>query len=240
MLLRRQFLASPLLLVPYPAWARSLKAGPIEFEVIRRGRSSRRYLHIHGNESTAGEVLRKHMETHLGVAFLIRNSERNIRFEGGELDPNRMFSEEGAQRNLKLLNGSWSPEKLNKALVRLRQHREKILRQILPPAGGLLVALHNNSRGYSVKSELADSDEVALNDESNPHEFFLATQVQDFRILARSPYNAVLQNRRPQVDDGSLSRLASARAVRYVNLEAGLGQFARQREMLDWLERNLP
>jgi hypothetical protein len=34
--------------------------------------------------------------------------------------------------------------------------------------------------------------------------------------------------------------LAAARGARYVNLEAALGQFARQKEMLDWLEWVLP
>lgn len=237
---RRQFLWAPVLLVASPAHARSLKAGPVQFEVIRRGRAKRHYLHIHGNEETAREVLRKHMENRKGTAFLIRSRQRNIAIQGGELDPNRMFSEEGARRNLKMLNSTWSAAQHNKAMSLLSKHREKIIRNLTPPQGGLLVALHNNGRGYSVKSEVPISDEAALNDEANPHEFFLATHPEDFRILAKSPYNVVLQNRAPQSDDGSFSRLAAARGIRYVNLEAALGQFARQKEMLDWLERNLP
>ena len=50
----------------------------------------------------------------------------------------------------------------------------------------------------------------------------------------------VLQQHGPRQDDGSLSRLAAARGVRYVNLEVQQGQQSRQQEMVDWLERHLP
>jgi hypothetical protein len=48
----------------------------------------------------------------------------------------------------------------------------------------------------------------------------------------------VLRQHAPREDDGSLSRLAAARDVRYVNLEVGLGHSNRQREMMRWLEWN--
>ena len=50
----------------------------------------------------------------------------------------------------------------------------------------------------------------------------------------------MLQKKAPPADDGSLSRLAATRGVRYVNIEVALGQSARQKEMLDWLEWVLP
>jgi len=49
----------------------------------------------------------------------------------------------------------------------------------------------------------------------------------------------VLQHSAPPSDDGSLSRLAAARGLRYVNLEVGIGHSGRQKEMLDWLEWSL-
>jgi hypothetical protein len=45
----------------------------------------------------------------------------------------------------------------------------------------------------------------------------------------------VLQNLAPKEDDGSLSRLAARRGLRYVNIEAAHGNFQKQSEMLDWL-----
>ena len=44
---------------------------------------------------------------------------------------------------------------------------------------------------------------------------------------------------KPQEDDGSLSRLCATRGVRYVNIEAALGNAEAQQRMLDWIERVL-
>jgi hypothetical protein len=211
----------------------------VGFHILRRGRSRRRYLHIHGDETTAREVLRAHMRTHSGVAHLVDSAERIVSVRGARLDPNRMFSREGAARNLRLLNPDWTPVQIDPLLDRLDREREPLLRALLPPTGGLLIALHNNSRGYSVHAELEISDETSLAGKANPHEFFLVTDPADFRLLAQSPYNVVLQKNGPKDDDGSLSRLAARRGVRYANLECAIGKTARQAEMLDWLERRL-
>lgn len=221
-------------------WAAKIKklAG-IEFEVIRNGKSTRSYLFIHGNEETARQVLRNHMTRFKGTAHLVTGADRYVPIDGGKIDPNRLFSRVGAEANLKTVNNGLSQAQIDKELKRLDRERPKLIKALLPPKGGLLVALHNNSSAYSVNTEVPISDETALNDAGNPHEFFLVTQPADFRILAKSPYNVVLQNRAPKEDDGSLSRLMTLRGVRYVNLEVGLGKLDRQTEMLDWLEKHL-
>ena len=114
------------------------------------------------------------------------------------------------------------------------------MRALLPPAGGLTVALHNNSEGYSVRNEEPISDAGSIREPDNPHAFFLCTDERGFPQTVASPYNVVLQKKAPPADDGSLSRLAAARGVRYVNLEVAHGHSARQKEMLDWLEWVLP
>jgi hypothetical protein len=128
---------------------------------------------------------------------------------------------------------------VGRALDVLDRGREKLVRAITPPRGGLLVALHNNSEGYSVNDEVPISDRTSMRQPGQPHAFFLCTDPADFEVLRTSPYNVVLQQHGPKEDDGSFSRLAAARGIRYVNLEVGLGQTERQREMLDWLEGNL-
>ena len=100
----------------------------------------------------------------------------------------------------------------------------------------MIIALHNNNEGYNVNEELADSDRTSMKQPKQPHEFFLCTDPDDFETLAKSPYNVVLQNKKPSVDDGSLSRLAAARGIRYINLETSLGQFEDQMERLDFLD----
>jgi hypothetical protein len=209
------------------------------YRIIRNGHSHRRYLLIHGNEETAREVLTRHMETHAGIAYIAENHTRTVPIESGQIDPNRMFSRVGAERNLKSLNPDWPAERLEAALRVLDQGRDRLLRALLPPPGGLLIALHNNTE-YSVNDETSNSDATSIREPVNPHAFFLCTDPADYQILVKSGYNAVLQQKAPAQDDGSLSRLAAARGVRYANLEVALGNFSRQEEMLDWLDWVLP
>jgi hypothetical protein len=209
------------------------------FRIVRYGHSNRRYLVIHGDEETAREVLTAHMRAHQGIAYIIENRTRNVAVEAGQIDPNRMFSRAGAEASLKRLNPDWPPERVQAALSVLDRGREHLVKALLPPEGGLIVALHNNSESYSVRNEEPISDAGSIREPNNPHAFFLCTDEEDFRKLATSPYNVVLQKKKPPEDDGSLSRLAAARGVRYVNLEVGMGNGARQKEMLDWIEWNL-
>jgi hypothetical protein len=210
------------------------------FRIHRNGHSNRRYLLIHGNEETARAVMLYHIRTHEGIAFEIENHTRNIEVAGGSVDPNRMFSRVGAEASLRRLNPEWDAAHLEAALRILDAGRDKLVRDFLPPPGGLTIALHNNSPNYSLEDEEADSDAGSVREPDNPHAFFLCTDAGDFRVLATSPYNVLLQNQAPKTDDGSLSRLAAARGRRYVNLEVALGRADRQREMLDWLDWNLP
>jgi hypothetical protein len=234
---RRQFLA---LGFPFFFWRkRSIRLEGAKFDVVRRGRSTRRYIHVHGNEETARQILRAHMKTHSGIAYMIQGDKRNVPADGGMLDPNRMFSRAGAERNLRTLNLSWSAGQIGAVLDKLDRGRERLVGALLPVKGGLLIAVHNNSEGYSVRDEVAISDRVSLADESHPHEFFLCTQAGDYEKLAASPYNVVLQNSTPPDDDGSLSRLAAKRGIRYVNLECALGNSNTQREMLEWADNRL-
>lgn len=211
----------------------------VRFEVLRRGRADVRYLQIHGNEETARQVLTAHLRTHPGIAYLVAGHTRNVPVPAGVIDPNRMFSRVGAEASLRKLNPSWSNGQLAAALARLDRIRGQLVSALTPPPGGLVFALHNNSEGYSVRDEVPISDAVSLKDPGNPHEFFLATSLDDYAVLAQSSYNVVLQSRKPAEDDGSLSRLAARRGIRYVNLEVGLGKAARQKEMLEWATAKL-
>ena len=237
---RRQFLALGWL----PAWfpwlsPRHISLAGARFRILRNGRSARRYLRIHGNEETARQVLERHMQTHEGIAYVIESPTRLVTVETLKLDPNRMFSRVGAEANLRQVNPGAAPERVQSALRVLDRGREKLVRALTPPKGGVAIALHNNGPGYSVADEAPISDQTSLREPGNPHAFYLCTAPADFEVLKTSPYNAVLQQHGPKQDDGSLSRLAAARGFRYVNLEVGTGHPERQREMLDWLEWHL-
>lgn len=218
----------------------------MRFHVRRRGHSGRRYLHLHGNEDTARELLTRHMQTHSGIAYLIDSRDRNVLLQspslawvGDQIDPNRLFSRAGAEKSLRGLNPQMLADRVEAVLNFLDQQRDELVRHLEPQNGDLLFALHNN-RDYSVKEEVGQSDDTSLPQLDRPREFFLCTDPRDFAILRKSPFNVVLQNHKPEVDDGSLSRLAARRGFRYVNLECAIGEMQAQAERVNWLEANLP
>jgi hypothetical protein len=180
------------------------------------------------------------MFTAKGTAVLVENTTRNVTFQRGVLDPNRMFSREGAEANLRSLNPRWSEAEFNSALLLLDRTRGQFVDAVRPHRGDVLIAVHNNGPGYSVQDEVSISDKVAMNDAQNPHEFCLCTNPDDFALLAPGQYNVVLQSRGPKSDDGSLSRLAALSGFRYVNIEAGLGRREKQSAMLGWVDQTLP
>ena len=248
---RREFLAlggaGAVLRSPFhhlPWWRpKEVAMAGARFQIVRsklkHQPSRRRYLLIHGDEQTAREVLLRHMRSHSGVAFLVEGRTRNVPIASGQIDPNRMFSRRGAQVSLQSLNPAWTPAQLEAALDLLDREREPFLQAILPPEGGLLVALHNNQQ-FNFADEQPDSDQSARNQPDDLHALFLCTDPADYKLLAASPFNVVLEQHMRAPDDGSLSRRAAARRLRYVNLEVKEGDAARQREMLDWLEQHLP
>lgn len=221
-----------------PNWfVRHVRVADGSFREYRHGADRRRYLWIHGDERTAHDVLRDHIKRYDGRAFLVESRVRNVKIDGGLLDPNRMFSRVGAEKNLRSQNPSWDAARISDALDRLDHDRDELVSKILPAKpDGLIVALHNNGPAYSVQDEVAISDATALNDRVHPDEFMLCTMRADFEKLAKGPYNVLLQHTAPPDDDGSLSRLCASRNVRYVNIEAAHGNASMQRAMLQWLE----
>ncbi|MFN0100805.1 MAG: hypothetical protein ACKV2U_01815 [Bryobacteraceae bacterium] len=227
------------------AWAAPLAAGTkkycgIRFRSISKGQSPRRYFWIHGDETTARDALTAHMQRFRGRALLVDNPTRVIKAGAMEFDPNRMFTEAGLERNLVRLNPEASEAERRRIHKLVARDREKLLRELTPPMNGLLTVVHNNSRGYSVNDEVEISNQISIPAPGEPSDFMLCTNPNDFELLRRSPFNAVLQNEPKGEEDGSLSRLAAARKIRYVNIEVARGRDAAQRAMLEWLETNLP
>jgi len=170
---------------------------------------------------------------------LVAGTERFVTWDNATLDPNRLFSREGAERNLRRLNGSHMVALLPQILDRLDAQRHELVSAITPQPGGLIVAPHNTSR-HSVHDEIPLSNSHEMRDPRDPYSFYLCTDPNDYRLLAASGFNVVLQARPHGDDDGSLSRLAARLGIRYVNIETPLGQFAKQTKMIAWADANLP
>jgi hypothetical protein len=208
--------------------------------MLARGRSNRRYLWIHGDERTAGAVLAEHMKSHNGVALLVDNPTREVHHGTMKFDPNRMFSDGGLRRNLERLNPGSTEAERKRILAMVARDRQKLIRTLTPPRGGLLIALHNNARGYSVHDEVEVSNDSLIREPESPGDFVIVTSRDDFERIQASPFNALLQNRPGGEDDGSMSRVAAARGFRYINIEVAIGRSDKQKAILDWLEANLP
>jgi hypothetical protein len=236
---RRRFLGLALVsAAPTVARSRFPDMAGVRFRELRHGRSRWRFLHIHGDETTARDTMEETAKRAKGRSFFVESSTRFVKIPGGEIDPNRMFSREGAEKSFKSRN-RWTPESLAEAMAALDRDRERFLKAILPPRRGLLVALHNNSQGYSIRAEESASQRVSLKRPNEPFEFMLLTSPADFAVVERSPFNCVLQDRPGGEEDGSLSRLCAARRIRYINIEAKLGNREAQQAMLDWILREL-
>ncbi|MCX6595923.1 MAG: hypothetical protein NTV70_06115 [Acidobacteria bacterium] len=222
----------------WPFGPRPLELADTRLRVVRRGRSSWRFLHIHGDESTARTVLEQAAPA--GLSFFVESERREVPIAGGSIDPNRLFSHAGADRSLRRRNRQWSEAQLINAGLHLDHQRPKLLDALLPRDGGVLIALHNNGVGYSIETEIPLSQKVSFKDPSRPGDFMLATSARDFALMETSPFNCVLQSSAPPPDDGSLSRQCALQGKRYVNIEARSGGHEIQRAMLDWLIAHLP
>ncbi|MGY8751983.1 MAG: hypothetical protein ACKVKJ_08110 [Fidelibacterota bacterium] len=211
----------------------------IQFKVIQNGDSDRRYIWLHGDEQTARMALESHMKKNQGKAFLVEGILRESEFYGGIIDPNRIFSSLGAKANIQKYNPRWTRKEKEERLRTIDKDRKIFFKKIFPKNGELLIALHNNYKGYNINKELGRSDAKSVKNNQNPRDFFICTNRSDFEILSQSPFNVVLQEESPKKDDGSLSWAAIRNDIRYINIETRLGWLSQQKKMLNYIEKNL-
>ncbi len=232
---RRAFLSSALALFapgdPFGlAWSRRDAGRP----------GPARYLHIHGNENTARTVLLEDLPQLSGKSLLVPGTDRLVTVNGVSIDPNRLWSRFGAEKSIRRYNPALADTAITGTLDQLDRDRPRLLDELLPPTGGLLTALHNNSPGYTMATEIPISDKVHQPQPEQPRNFFIFTNPLDFALAAEGPFNALLQSTSQGEDDGSLSRLCAARGIRYANLECALGAKYQQHERLLWLAQSMP
>ena len=213
----------------------------IQFKVIKNGESNRRFIWIHGDEKTAAILLKRHLKDNYGTAFLIENNKREVYINDYMVDPNRIFSKAGVEKNLIKFNGNISKTAIDKMVNFIANDKEKFFDRITPPNGGLLIALHNNLHAYTIEDEIPLSTEISLKNSEHPHHhnFFICTNRDDYNLLSKSPYNVVLQETDPEEDNGSLSWFANRKGVRFINIETRLGYLSTQTKMLQYIEDHL-
>ena len=211
----------------------------IPFEIKTNSSSATNYILIHGDEQTARMLINEHIKKHKGKAFIIKSKDREAPLGPTIVDPNRLFSNSGARKALKNFKSDWIKSELEELLTSLKISRDIFLNNIFPSEGGLLIALHNNFRGYNINNELKKSQLYSVKKHESPRDFILCTNVIDYEKLKNGPYNIVLQNVMDNYNDGSLSWAAIQNGVRYINIETRLGWLTQQRKMLKFVEKEL-
>lgn len=193
-------------------------------------RSDILFINMHDDEVTSVQAAKWILEEQGGMLIEIENnSQRNIRFRIGQysyrVDPNRIFSKEGAEKSL---------EELGRTSVKAVEEATKFGKRILELIPGkckYVVALHNNTPGLfsaleytSGNKRAAESKKVYINPAQDTDDFFLTTDNSLYEKLADKGYNAILQDNMNCTEDGSLSVYCGKKNIRYVNCETEHGK----------------
>lgn len=209
-----------------------VKIGSSTIYIIKeqQGRG-KNFVHLHANEVTALKAAKTYIKQHGGSVISLKHSaKRTISFylkgDYYEFDPNRIFTDMGIQKTLKLY-GHYSKG----GHMAVKQFANKIL-SLLPE--GKIIAVHNN-KGYSLKeyfpkeSLASDASAIHYKVNSSARNFYFVTEKNEFNRLKRLNFNVVLQADNPN-NDGSLSYYLAKK--NYVNIEAAFDEFAAQLKMI--------
>ncbi|MCX8175409.1 MAG: hypothetical protein N3E51_04345 [Candidatus Micrarchaeota archaeon] len=223
--------------VPYQEVSLFLGNTEVVIRIYRKaGTEGVLFIHPHGDESGALEAGLRFVEEHGGTLVTIsrvgsqEHKKRKISFEicgkAIEVDPNRIFSEQGIRSQL----APYGDDVADSAFSEVKKFSESLILEIsrfaLPST---VIALHNDRLGYS--QVLGSSGEARISPGEPNTDFFFVTRREDFERLASLGYNAFLQSGSPK-DDGSASVLFQKLGVRYINVECGFSKKEKNYQMV--------
>jgi len=195
------------------------------------------FLNIHQDEQTSIDAIQVFSkDIPLNFAYFNHKKTRRIKYQIGKntftVDPNRIYTKEGREKTIEsehqiTLRSKMVAKKLAKEIIQLISHYQTI------------VTLHNNSDvNYSIKSYLPNGDEaentaeVYINPNMDADDFIYTTEKRFFDYLKNANYNVILQDNTHFVNDGSLSVYCGIKGIPYINIEAQLGHFNEQLELI--------
>jgi hypothetical protein len=196
---------------------------------------------LHSNEKTAISAAKELLKSRSGSLYVLENGgERRMpvysRTKRLTIDPNRIFSEAGVIRDLRMYS-IFREDEARQCV----QFGQDIIEKIGITKSRTVVALHNNTNGhFSLRSYLPGGSEakatamVHQGDEDEDN-FFLVTEKHLFEALRLRGFNVVLQDNKNAPDDGSLSVYCGRHGIPYVNVEAENGDLTNQIRMLEAL-----
>lgn len=196
------------------------------------------YINLHDNEQTSVDAALEVLQLSGGRVFELQHrGERNITFTLDGIvyvfDPNRMFSDIGAQVSLLRLS-QYSAD----AQAAVRAFAEDVLALYDLPQLDTVITLHNTYEGFSVLSYASggeyeqEAEAVFVSEGTDPNDFFFVTDVEIYDGLRAEGFNVVLQDNEQVTDDGSLSVYSADQGLPYANAEAQHGHHEEQVDML--------
>jgi len=196
------------------------------------------FINLHDDEITSVAAAKRVLEEYGGLLIEVENNaQRNIRFKLDRyfynVDPNRIFSQEGIKKSLDQLG------KISyKAVDEVEKLGQRII-QLIPGDAKCIIALHNNTPDLFSITEYApgnkrsvDCKKVYINDDQDTDDFFLTTDSKLYEKLADKGFNTILQDNKSCTDDGSLSVYCGRKNIRYVNCETEQGKTEQYFEMI--------
>ena len=168
-----------------------------------------------------------------------RNNNKKNKFSQHGLKDKDVSNSKLSRNSLNKYNINLTAKTKNNILDQIDSGRINFLNEFLPDSNALVIALHNNSRGYTIKSEIQNSLRYSLKSNQKIQDFYICTNIDDYKLLEKSPFNVVLLKDNIK-DDGSLSFLMKKMNFRYINVEVKLGWLSKQKKMLEYIEENLP
>lgn len=195
------------------------------------------FLNVHQDEQTSIDAIQTFAkDIPLNFAYLHHQSTRLIKYQIGSrfftVDPNRIYTKKGRLNTI---------ESNHKTTLKSRIVAKKLAKHIIHLIGNysIIVTLHNNSDvNYSIKSYLPGGDEaqntaeVYINPNMDADDFIYTTNKSYFDYLKQANYNVILQDNTNFVNDGSLSVFCGINNIPYINIEAQLGHFNQQLELI--------
>ncbi|MFH1638296.1 MAG: hypothetical protein ABIB71_07770 [Candidatus Woesearchaeota archaeon] len=171
------------------------------------------------------------------VRFTLDNDDR-VSFK---VDPNRIFSYDGARESLERNTLKWDkvPEEMKEKAIGEAVKLGDAMTSMLEGYNGI-ISLHNNqNNGMTVNTFKGESYEaksggkVHVTKKKDPDDFFFVTREKDFDELKGRGYNVVLQETGEMGEDGSLSWWSYSNNIPYINVEVQYSHKKIQKEMLD-------
>ncbi len=201
---------------------------------------------VHDNENSATRALKYALKRYGGYAVELVNvfklNYRNIVIPAGreklEVDPNRIFTDYDALRDMKMWNERSRRKNRKKALRNLKVIRKAILKAVKFKKKRYLIVIHSNKRYgrlsiYSfLKRSIRRRYHIYINRKQSRKAFYFVTSKKDYLFFKKKRMNVVCP-KKWDGKDGSLGYVALQNNYPYIVIEAAETDDVSEKRLVD-------